>query len=284
MSHQSKLNLLDMIGNHYADGLIEEVKSGKKLQGTGDNWDMLIRAHDMRSSHQNVDLHYFASNLIVERVPCENLSTTAPKRDVRSLPNSAFLLSNEESVKFRENLKVLVGRVLVANIPSMSFMKSIIPQHIPHEYQQEMASKSTIVPLSMQLKDEKKYDDVVDILDFYEQELEDIYNKAGVITKPKETTSNGIQEPRSIAGLSSAPDQPRAHFNIADDNDHMKGISVPFGGDQMTRVRFAGAKDLRSGAHTAKQRLDHCSPFFSAPFHTKMSFVQVYYNVHCLLA
>ena len=37
LSHQSKINLLDMIGDHFADGLIEEIKSGKKLQGTGDN-------------------------------------------------------------------------------------------------------------------------------------------------------------------------------------------------------------------------------------------------------
>jgi hypothetical protein len=35
----------------------------------------------------------------------------------------------------------------------------------------------------MQLKDEKKYNDVVDILDYYEQELENIYAKAGVIQK-----------------------------------------------------------------------------------------------------
>jgi hypothetical protein len=44
-----------------------------------------------------------------------------------------------------------------------------------------MAQKSTIVPLAIQFKQEKKYDDVVDILCSYENTLEDIYSKAGVI-------------------------------------------------------------------------------------------------------
>lgn len=111
----------------------------------------------------------------------------------------------------------------------------------------------------MQLKDEKKYDDVVDILDHYEQQLEDIYTKAGVIQKPADT-EQGLQGTRLIQGLSAPPDQPGAHFNKVDDNDHMKGISVPFGGDQVTRVRFAGAKDLRAGAHTANHL---CQSYFT---------------------
>ncbi len=118
-----------MIGNHFADGLIEEVKSGKQLQGTGDNRDMVIHVRDMQSSHQNVDLHYFASNLIVERVPCQNLSIIAPRKDVRSLPNSVFRLSNEESAKLREDFRVLVGRVLVDGIPDLSSMRSISTTH-----------------------------------------------------------------------------------------------------------------------------------------------------------
>jgi hypothetical protein len=277
LSHTSKIKLLDILGNHFADSAIDQIRLGNNLQGTGDNWDMKIRPHDMLSTNQNVDLHYFASNLIVERVPCDNLSKTSPQKDILSLPNSTFLLSSAEATKLREDFKVLVARVLVANIPQLSFLSSIVPQHIPHMYQQEMARKSTIIPLPMQMKDEKKYEDVVDILDSYEQELQDIYVRAGAVQKPKGPEQQQ-QPPGIVNGESATPDQAAAHFKKNDANDHMNGIAVPFGGDQMTRVRFAGAKDLRAGAHTAKQRFDHCSPLVSELFHTKMAYVQVKIN------
>ena len=114
----------------------------------------------------------------------------------------------------------------------------MIPEHILHKYQKEMSEKPIIVPLPMQLKDEKKYSDVVDILDYYENKLEDIYTKVKVIEKPAKQN----EQPVSIEGQSSLPDQPRAHYNRVDESDHMKVESVPFGCDQMTQVRFAGAK------------------------------------------
>jgi hypothetical protein len=79
LSHTSKIKLLDILGNHFADSAIDQIRLGNNLQETGDNWDMKIRPHDMLSTNQNVHLHYFASNLIVERVPCDNLSKTSPQ-------------------------------------------------------------------------------------------------------------------------------------------------------------------------------------------------------------
>jgi hypothetical protein len=47
LSHQGKNNLLDIVGHHFADTLIDEIKAGKKLQGISDNWDLRINVHEM---------------------------------------------------------------------------------------------------------------------------------------------------------------------------------------------------------------------------------------------
>ena len=103
--------------------------------------------------------------------------------------------------------------------------------------------------------------------------MEDIYSKAGLIEVPKGTKPAASND--SLSGVASRPDQPGAHAKKNDSNDHTRQVEVPFGGDQLTRIRFAGAKDLRRGCHTAKDRLEHCSPFTIEMFHTKMAFVQV---------
>ena len=88
----------------------------------------------------------------------------------------------------------------------------------------------------------KKYHDVVNILCTYENTLEDIYVKAGLIEVPK-GTKHAPSNVR-LSGEASRPDQPGAHARKNDDDDHMKQVEVPFGGDQLTRVCFVGAKGL----------------------------------------
>lgn len=73
-SKQTESPKVITVGGHFADKVIEEVKLGKKLHRTGDNCDMRVLVHDMRTDHQNKDLQYFASNIIVDRVPCDGLS------------------------------------------------------------------------------------------------------------------------------------------------------------------------------------------------------------------
>ncbi len=47
----------------------------------------------------------------------------------------------------------------------------------------------------------------------------------------------------------------------------------------LTAFPTAGAKDLRAGCHSAKQRLDHLYPFCIVDWHTKRSFLKVGYRL-----
>ncbi|XP_052089483.1 uncharacterized protein LOC127726061 isoform X3 [Mytilus californianus] len=51
-------------------------------------------------------------------------------------------------------------------------------------------------------------------------------------------------------------------------------LQIPVGGDQLTRVRFQGAKTLRAGAHTKQERFDQLYPIVIELFHTLQDFLE----------
>ena len=67
--------------------------------------------------------------------------------------------------------------------------------------------------------------------------------------------------------------QPAARRPSENNNDPLP--KVPCYGDQLTRVRMAGAKDLRAGSHTPRDRVEHIYPFRFVDWHTKRSFLKV---------
>ena len=54
--------MLDLLGDHFMDASVEQLKNGSIFRGTGDNWDMKVKKDHMREEVQNDDLHLFASN------------------------------------------------------------------------------------------------------------------------------------------------------------------------------------------------------------------------------
>ena len=104
-----------------------------------------------------------------------------------------------------------------------------------------------------------------------------------VATDQTELPLPGQDQPISgtpLISTSSRPDQPQSHLPpVSSDDDPLRGVKIPCFGDQLTRVRLAGAKDLRAGCHTARQRFDHLYPFCIVDWHTKRSFLKVIVNI-----
>lgn len=161
-------------------------------------------------------------------------------------------MSLSEWKQYAESAKIIVGRVVLQFLPQFKCLKGIIPDHIPHQYSEQMAQQSTIVTTPIINANEAKYEDRVTTLRTYEKWISEIYVQAGLVQEVPDTDN-----PPVPAGP-AAPGQTNAHTQ-ATPNDPMKDMKVVFAGDQLTRVRFAGGKDLLSGAQTPSDRFEHCS-------------------------
>lgn len=151
-------------------------------------------------------------------------------------------------------------------------LKDVVPAHTICQYPEEMSSQSIVVPLPVLMKDEKKYTDVVDVLDQLESWARELYVQAGLCDPP----DDGNHPPKPPIAAPFRPDQPASHVPpVPELDDPLPKVRIPCVGDQLTRVRLPGAKDLRAGCHTPQDRLDYLYPFRIVDWHTKRSFLKV---------
>ncbi|XP_028418118.1 uncharacterized protein LOC114543248 [Dendronephthya gigantea] len=269
-----KYPILEDIGKSFIDHAAELVKSGHKFVYVLDNIDWEEKAHDMRQNVQNRSVHAVATSIVFNRVSDEGLPDSGPQQSLKDCNVHQLVNINRlESEAIRSRYRILVARLLFEHFPAFAIFKPYIPGATDCQQTKNMSAKSEVVTMPILMKDEKKYSECVDVLDQLEKWTEEIYAAAGLCSP---------SEPDDAApsiGTTSRPDQPASHVPPATtDDDPLHGVKIPCFGDQLTRVRFAGAKDLRAGCHSAKQRLDHLYPFCIVDWHTKRSFLKTVFK------
>ena len=254
------------------DLAVKKVEEGDTFVYVLDNIDWMEKVHDMRSDAQNKSVHAVATSLVFDRITSKDLPDDGPKKDLKDCDMIELVsLTDEETNITKERYKLLVAKILCQYFPAFKFLQDLVPAHLPHENTEAMSRKSTVVPFPVLMKDEKKYSEVVDVLDQLETWSHDIFSKAGLSLVP-----DSSHEPPQLQSNTSRPDQPASHNRpVASTTDPLQNVKIPCYGDQLSRVRFAGAKDLRSGSHTARDRFDHIYPFRIVDWHCKKSFLKV---------
>ncbi len=254
-----KYTILDDIGQQFIDHAAQLVKSGHKFVYVLDNIDWEERMHDMRKDVQNKSVHAVATSIVFSRVPNGDLPDSGPQQDLKNCDVKQLVkISEVELEQIRNRYRILVAKLVFEHFPAFAMFKPYVPQATICQYAKEMSAKSEVVTTPVLMKEEKKYSECVDVLDQLEKWTRDIYAAAGLCSSECPSTD----APVPTIGSSSRPDQPASHIPpIRSDDDALHGVKIPCFSDQHTRVRLAGAKDLRSGCHSAKDRLDHLYPF-----------------------
>ena len=105
------------------------------------NIDIRRERRHMSMADQNLDIHWVNHRCTFNRVSGNHLSTD-PGPGVLKVPNISILPSLDEQKMQRQNLIVLVSRILVQHFSALSSLESVCIRHIPHKYVKEMSMKS----------------------------------------------------------------------------------------------------------------------------------------------
>jgi hypothetical protein len=271
-----KYGILDDIGSHFLDRAAELVKSGYRFVYVLDNIDWEEKAHDMRQDVQNRSVHAVATSIVFNRLEDTDLPDSGPQKNLHNCNvDDLVTVSNEDVSEIRARYRAIIAKILFEHFPEFQMFAQHTPQVTECAYPKEMSTRSEVITMPVVMKDEKKYAECVDVLDQLETWTHDIYSAAGLCSSEPKSS----KETTPVIGTHSRPDQPASHVPPAThENDPLHGVKIPCFGDQLTRVRLAGAKDLRAGCHSPKQRLDHLYPFCIVDWHTKRSFLKVLYS------
>lgn len=217
---------MDTIGKELVPKIKGFVQEGQELRVNFDNLDFKILANHVLRNHHNKDVHWINQFVTFDRVPLTHLHDFKPIADLKELPITSFLLSQEERRQFRSALITLTSRILTKHVTCLSEMKDVVCKHIPHPYSKQMAKKSVIIGLSF---NQLKHSDINQYLDYIEGLLAEIYTPEDQLNQKTESTEKKKVRMDKI----------------------LNSVQVPLGGDQLGRERVTGAKKLRMGCDSA---------------------------------
>lgn len=243
LSYYGGIQLLDKFAGHFNAEVIDSLKAGKRIRIVGDNINWKTNVHDERQDHHGKMHHAFGSAVIVQNTTFHHLCDVRPQQLIRNIDTHVFLPSKMEWDNIQKDFAVDMSKVAAKHIPFFAQFLSVLPHKQWNESAVDQpdgfSEKNKVIPLPVLHLNEQKYNEVVQIMDFYEEFLSKCHKEAGL----------DFQDKRILIG-----------------------------GDQLTRERFSGAKRLRTCGLTPQERLQHLSPITFELFHLLMNYVKLFFK------
>jgi len=177
VSYTATLKLVGEVSQIHEVPLQQWIKDDVIFKFWGDNVDKKRGVRDVRSDNQATMLHMYSLLVGRSRIPGIGLSRTGQVAKLSSLPSESFLPTQSDVNATKQNLVVLVSRILTRYMHSLFPLSKAIPQHITHKYTAQMSKKSEVVVLDVLMKNEAKSSDMIDIMKKMQQYLGEGYPK-----------------------------------------------------------------------------------------------------------
>jgi glutaredoxin len=114
-----------------------------------------------------------ATSIVFNRVSDKGLPDSGPQQDLKDCNVHQLVDINPlELDAIRDRYRILVARLLFEHFPCFAMFKPYVSESTDCSYAEEMAKKSEVITMPVVMKDEKKYAEVVDVLDQLEKLLE----------------------------------------------------------------------------------------------------------------
>lgn len=126
---------------------------------------------DIRSNHHGDLKHMFSLLAIRSRVKGPSPASHFNPPDISREQIATFLPNTFDVKAIKDNLVVLVSRVLCSYIRLFKSQKNSVTKHIPHLHSDEMAKKSDVIVCDVFHKQETKRDHMIEIMQMTQEFL-----------------------------------------------------------------------------------------------------------------
>jgi hypothetical protein len=176
-------NQLEIIGSNCLNGVVSEVNAGHTYRLIGDNVNFQVGKKFKRSTESEKQMfHWFGSLAITQGSKFEHLPND-PQGNARDLTNDAFLPTENDKELLKKCYTNHLAKLAIDFFPAFKRLKHSIKNIITPECPDVVKYQNKTLVLPVLPLNEQSYSDVVQILDSYEETVDQIRDLSGVEIK-----------------------------------------------------------------------------------------------------
>lgn len=151
VSYSATLRLMEDVSKLHTVPIQQWINDGVVFKFWGDNIDKQQHVRDLRSDNQGEMLHMFSLLVGRSRTPAPELPFTGQISQLTGASTGFFLPKSSDVAAVKNNIVILVGRILTEYFPPLAPFSKVVPKHIQHRYSAQISD----VVLDVLMKNEK---------------------------------------------------------------------------------------------------------------------------------